>query len=833
MRAPNRRRTAPADHAPQRGASALAAAAVSLMLIATSCSLSSYTESAADMSPTFTKVSQGDLRYPEAVAAVADLLPADEDTPWLVVGSVLEPTTARTRAAVWSSADGDGWDRLDIFPASRGTSEQMQAVARFQGTLIAVGSAGQGEDADAVVWLSQGDEWQQVDPPEMSGKHEQWAFDVAASDSGIVVIGGERAWGEVRPRVWFSTDGREWQTTDDGWDGPFATADDQSITAVTPVGSGFVAVGWQRKDGQQHGAAWHSPDGVAWELLETPAMAGERRQAVLSVATAGDVVVAGGYQADASGQGQPVVWRSPDGRSWDEAAVALDLHDDKLSTASDLAVRSLSVEGDDLLAAGGARARPHIWRSGDGAADWSLLPNPTISGQFRDGIDLVAVASDGSVTHALGSEPTALQLAGERWVETTDDSFPDGGSKPAATSVIVDGNRTIVGGYLLDYQRGGEPQRYRGHVWVRRGGGRFSVIEPEGIPQDFESGSVDAMSTYQDGYVGVGIEDFSVARERLLGGDNSPNAMVWTSEDGQAWTRQAAAPSGVDINEAAEILALLESGDPEALAESAISLAAEEPWLSAHPAGGPGTRALRSVAALGDGFIAAGSAFRDGEIVPIVAVSEDGTSIHAEDAGLRGEGTRRFHDVCVADDQAIAVGVVGQDNNAAAAVQFRDRDGEWHDAIATDDSFAGGGARQALACAASDEGFIVVGSDGSSDDLNAKVWLSEDGLEWEELAADVLGGNGDQQATAVTAVPQGGWLIAGTDTGPSSDGGVALWRLRPGGELIRRDVGEPRLNGPGPKTVADVAVTRDRTVIVGADVDGVGIWESRTDALDR
>lgn len=810
-------------------------AVTALLIGAVSCSLTEDSVARADVAPTFAKVSQDDFLYPEPVAAVADLLAGDGDgAPWHVVGSILEPTTGHTRAAVWTAGDGRTWDRLDVGPADLGTSEQMQSVTRFDDGLLAVGSTGQGEDADAVVWVRGSDEWIQLAPPEMGGKHEQWAFDVAVGESGIVVIGGEQAWGEARPRVWFSADGQEWETVDGGWEGPFVTPGRESITSVTAVGTGFVAGGWQKLDGQHDGLVWYSPDGVAWEPVEAPAMSGEQRQAVLSVATTGDTVVAGGYQADDSGQGQPALWRSTDGgQSWDDAPVSLPLHDDRLTTANDLVVGSLSTHGDELLAAGGARARPHMWRSNDAGASWTLLPNPTYAGQFRDGVDLLATASNGSATLALGAEPTVLELGGERWVEAIDDTFPDGGSKPVATSVTVDGSTTIVGGYRLNSQRAGEPQRYRAHVWRRDGGGRFSVIEPEDLPQDFVAGSIDAVSSYDEGYVAVGIEDFSVARERLIGGDSSPNGMLWTSEDGQTWARQAAVPPGVDIEEAAEILALLESGDPDALAESAISLAAEEPWVTHPPAGGQGTRSLQSVAPLDDGFIAVGSAFHDNDIDPIVVVSNDEeTLIEGEDANLGGSGTQRFHDICVAGDRALAVGVSSSNGHDGVAVRVRDADGEWHEGTATDDSFTGRGNRQALACAANDDGFVVVGSDDGGGDLDAKIWRSEDGLEWEEIPAGVLGGNGDQQATAAAAVPDGGWLIAGTDGG-ASDGGVALWRLRSNGELVRRDDGEPALQGPAPKTVADLAVTANRTVVVGADVDGIGIWESPTDALDR
>jgi hypothetical protein len=97
----------------------------------------------------------------------------------------------------------------------------------------------------------------------------------------------------------------------------------------------------------------------------------------------------------------------------------------------------------------------------------------------------------------------------------------------------------------------------------------------------------------------------------------------------------------------------------------------------------------------------------------------------------------------------------------------------------------------------------------------------------------MLGGAGDQWASAVTAVPEdegGGWLIGGTDT-VSGDGDVALWRLHPDGELSRRDQGEPDLGGPGEQSVNDIAIDGGNVLLVGDDYGRVGVWES--DEIDR
>jgi hypothetical protein len=248
---------------------------------------------------------------------------------------------------------------------------------------------------------------------------------------------------------------------------------------------------------------------------------------------------------------------------------------------------------------------------------------------------------------------------------------------------------------------------------------------------------------------------------------------------------------------------------------------------------------LEAVAPLGNGFIAVGSQYRDvvagtGEkwdTDPVVTVSTDGTTIVTEEANMHTpDATERFRDVCVYDGQALAVGVAGSENAFDVGVRLRDKNGGWHPAEATDDSFAGPGSQQAYACAASKDGFIVVGSDNRRGNIDARIWVSKDGLEFHQLSASSLGGTGDQEARAVAAVPDGGWLLGGIDT-MGGDSDAALWRVDEKDNITRRDRDEPSLGGAGTQSVAGIYVTDKRAVVVGEDQAGIGIWESKT--LDR
>jgi hypothetical protein len=794
---------------------------------------------ATDPGATFHRVDNAKLRYPEALSTVTDLLPPAEDgEPWRIFGSLLDPDSGHANAAVWTSDDGRGWERTDIEPKQRKISESIAAVARTDDGIVAVGRKGDEGASDAAIWTADSDGWAMTSPPEMGGKHDQWAFDVAAGQGGILVAGGESAWGEIRPRLWFSPDGRSWQTVDGGPGGPLDTTGEESIQAISAFGNGFVAVGWRDYNGEQDGIAWYSADGTSWEQVDALSMGGPGRQNVQSVAVVGNTLVAGGFGVDASGQGKPVVWRSADGRTWSARSAVLPLEDVGRNAASDMTIRSLSVgsDGREILAAGGDDWRPHVWQSLDGGVNWRRIGEVVHGGLFEDGVALVDVARSGDQVVALGAEPTILQLENGRWLDATGhESFPSGGKKPAATSVYSHDGKLLTAGYHFQNPGDGARERYTGGVWLGDGGD-MTEVKPEKEAEHLLAGKINDVTRFKAGYVAVGFEDFSLADKRSAA-DRKPDGLIWTSPNGKRWTRRAAHLPEPDPN----LLSILDN-DPNVIAQSAYDVIASQPMLTDDPAGGAGTRSLEAVAPLGSGFIAVGSAYRDVDgnpttksdydTDPVVVTSADGNTIEGEETGLNGPGTQRFRDVCVHDGQALAVGVSGHDNSFDVATRLRGRDGRWRPGQATDGSFTGtngAGSQEAFGCAVSDEGWIVVGTDSTRGNSDARVWTSADGVSWQQVTSGALGGSGEQAARAVAAVPDGGWLIGGIDTiGGDSD--VALWRLDDD-QITRRDRDEPSLSGPGTQSVSALAVEGNHAVIVGEDLTGIGMWE--TSKLDR
>ena len=339
------------------------------------------------------------------------------------------------------------------------------------------------------------------------------------------------------------------------------------------------------------------------------------------------------------------------------------------------------------------------------------------------------------------------------------------------------------------------------------------------------AGHVLDVSSFAGGYVAVGLEDFGLAAGRENLSDGLPDGVVWVSPNGTDWAR-----IGVqDARTNEQFLQFLDDPSQPNLAATIAQLESEAPPLSADPAGGDGTRSLAGVVPFQNGFIAVGSSTtkRRRPDHPHLARRHE---LRRRAVPHTGAGTQVYTDVCIDPDGVpVTIGIAGATGAYDAIAAVRVEGQGW--VAGQGGGLAGNGDQQANACAASDEGFIMVGSDDSTGNRDARVWISEDGQTWTDVESSILGGTGDQWATAVAPVPGGGWLIAGTDTA-SGDGDIALWHIDADGELTRRDRGERALRGPGEQTVSSIDIEEDGHVtLAGNDYGRVGLWES--DSVDR
>ncbi len=215
-------------------------------------------------------------------------------------------------AAVWMSVDGLSWVRVDD-PALGGDGDQtMDSVVAWEGGLAAVGTQGHGDDLDAAVWVSaDGLSWVRVEDPALGGDGGQQLGDVVAWEGGLVAVGGDDSGPDADGVVWVSADGLSWTRVEHP---ALGGVDNQYIAGVAVWNGGLVAVGLHNSDGAWDGAVWMSDDGVSWTRVDDPDLGGAGDQWMAEVvAWEGGLVAVGSQLGD---DWDAAAWRSTDGMSW-------------------------------------------------------------------------------------------------------------------------------------------------------------------------------------------------------------------------------------------------------------------------------------------------------------------------------------------------------------------------------------------------------------------------------------------------------------------------------------------------------------------------------------
>ena len=194
-------------------------------------------------------------------------------------------------AAVWTSVDGFTWSRIprdeSVFGGQH--DQSMSSVAVGGPGLVAVGAdsfldndRGQLTDYDdvisvAAVWTSvDGLTWTRVPHDEaiLGGEGNQWMSSVTSAGFGLVAVGGDWSNAVHDAAVWTSVDGTTWSRVPNN-EAVFGGEHDQTMSSVTPVGPGLVAVGraWASTDsgsftGHDSAASvWASDDGLTWSWM--------------------------------------------------------------------------------------------------------------------------------------------------------------------------------------------------------------------------------------------------------------------------------------------------------------------------------------------------------------------------------------------------------------------------------------------------------------------------------------------------------------------------------------------------------------------------------------
>lgn len=208
---------------------------------------------------------------------------------------------------VWTSQDGQSWQRVPHDPDVFGLGGRMVDVEQYDGRIVSVGLTCDSSECSAAGWTStDGLTWTR----DWYGEANAEPLGMAA-DGPLVVVGTERlSDGNTIAAVWTSESAGEWSRVphDNEVFGANTSWFDIAITSVTGTpgfeGVGFVAIGWVTTE-ERVGQVWTSPDGFRWSVG-----AQLSEGAFGAVRSSDSVVVAVGQS----------IWRSTDGTSWEQVA---------------------------------------------------------------------------------------------------------------------------------------------------------------------------------------------------------------------------------------------------------------------------------------------------------------------------------------------------------------------------------------------------------------------------------------------------------------------------------------------------------------------------------
>ncbi|TVR17458.1 MAG: hypothetical protein EA387_16455 [Nitriliruptor sp.] len=326
-----------------------------------------------------------------------------------------------TVAAVWTSVDGTGWERVPhddaVFGAfGMGRFTAASAVTTGGPGLVAVGIEADGEALVALAWLSvDGRSWTrvEVDDPRERGATDLELHAIADTADGLVTVGIERGGPAGAPEylaVWRSNDGVDWT--------PIALTPEEDAAAwgylstVTVHDGQVVAAGaTDGPDGQRWVATvWHGRGTEGLERIphDDEVFGGRGMPWIHGLTVGGPGLVAVGtthsHHLDDPQWSPAAVWTSTDGATWERVS-----HDDEVFGDDDNATMyDVTVTDWGLIAVGTRilgwddpaemRFIGTVWTSPDGLA-WTRLVDADglFSGDGHTSLTAITVGPSGLV----------------------------------------------------------------------------------------------------------------------------------------------------------------------------------------------------------------------------------------------------------------------------------------------------------------------------------------------------------------------------------------------------------------------------------------------------
>ena len=248
------------------------------------------------------------------------------------------------------SADGRDWAAADVRPSG----EYVSVVATERGFLMTSSEEGAFASADGLEWQQVAENW--TGNPDTGGSI---VTNAAAGGPGYVAVGNNNT-------IWHSTDGTEWlpaavPARPQGPSGPDLTVD---MVDVAAVGDHVVATGYLIGGASDHDFVLTSSDGQTWSTaLES--LGDGAGVARLAAGPNGFLVISGPLD----GFAQSTIWGSVDGQVWQEVG--------RYNFGPGSLIRGLAATSSGYVAVGGLRngcdfcpIQPMLWTSPDGRS-WS------------------------------------------------------------------------------------------------------------------------------------------------------------------------------------------------------------------------------------------------------------------------------------------------------------------------------------------------------------------------------------------------------------------------------------------------------------------------------
>ncbi|SDJ17632.1 hypothetical protein [Alteribacillus bidgolensis] len=219
-----------------------------------------------------------------------------DDKMWLF--GIYDYNEMDSRAAIWSSDDGEEWQLETDFTEDEGPIlKDIDNVVVFDNKLWVIGWTGIWSSEDSVHWQQLKDR-DNMDWPMTTG------FSAAAYDGKLWVAGGYHD--GVTNEVWVSEDGIHWEQ---------ATEEADWSPRNSPNLFEFADKLWLIGDVKGQSDVWYSEDGVNWHQTTEDAGWPQRRHP--SVTTSDDGIwVTGGSDVTGEGLVYNDVWFSPEGKEW-------------------------------------------------------------------------------------------------------------------------------------------------------------------------------------------------------------------------------------------------------------------------------------------------------------------------------------------------------------------------------------------------------------------------------------------------------------------------------------------------------------------------------------